>query len=288
VPARCQRNERLRPEFFSASGNFCFTGRCVTRSRTTAPESISPVVALARRLPSLEIGIVPVPRESAHAVTRREVWTTMRWFTRCKGVALALLLGAPEAQALAPRSLPVGDAVKTVNRPTSSRRPSASVRISPSTPGRPNPSGALAALRSRPPVPGPINSDFGTRRSFWRRQFHTGIDIAASRGTPVQAPMGGTVTFAGWRGGYGKTIIIDHGEEFRTLYGHLSRVGVRRGQRVESGAAIGATGASGNASGPHLHYEILAKGRPINPRGPVSKITGPHGTARGPGGTILP
>jgi murein DD-endopeptidase MepM/ murein hydrolase activator NlpD len=191
----------------------------------------------------------------------------MRWFTRCTGIALALLLGAPGAQALAPRTVPAGDALTTANRPTFSRRPSASVRIPPSNPGRPLPSGTLAALRSQRPVRGPITSDFGARRSFWRKQFHTGIDIAASRGTTVRAPMGGTVTVAGWRGGYGKTIIIDHGGEFRTLYGHLSRVGVRRGQRVESGAAIGATGASGNASGPHLHYEILAKGRPINPRG---------------------
>ena len=245
-----------------------------------------PVVALARRLPSLEIGIVP-SRERAPMPSPGG-----RFGRRCAGSR-----DARESRSRCSWARP-GPGARPADHPSRRRRENgqpahvqqeAERRRADSTehPAA-HPEGTLAALRSQRPVRGPINSDFGARRSFWRRQFHTGIDIAASRGTPVRAPMGGTVTFAGWRGGYGRTIIIDHGGEFRTLYGHLSRVGVRRGQRVESGAAIGATGASGNASGPHLHYEILAKGRPINPRGPVPKPTGPHGAARGPGGTIPP
>lgn len=130
------------------------------------------------------------------------------------------------------------------------------------------PSETLTAALSRWPVRGPIISDFGTRRSFWTRGgVHTGIDIGAARGTPIHAPLSGTVAFAGWRNGYGATVILDHGRDVRTLYGHLSKLGVRRGQRVEHGAPIGLTGTTGRASGPHLHYEILVKGRPVNPRG---------------------
>jgi murein DD-endopeptidase MepM/ murein hydrolase activator NlpD len=125
---------------------------------------------------------------------------------------------------------------------------------------------ALATLRSRWPVRGPINSDFGARRSWWRHRVHTGIDIGAARGTSVRAPAPGTVAFAGWWSGYGRTIIIDHGNRVHTLYGHLSKLGVRRGQLIAQGTTIGSTGSTGHASGPHLHYEILVRGRPVNPR----------------------
>lgn len=128
----------------------------------------------------------------------------------------------------------------------------------------------LTALRSRRPVYGPINSDFGTPRTASRKRFHVGIDIGARRGTSVHAPEAGTVAFVGWRSGYGRTIILDHGHQIRTLYGHLSRVAVKPGQNVERGAAVGSTGASGNASGPHLHYEVLLNGRPVNPRAAIS------------------
>jgi murein DD-endopeptidase MepM/ murein hydrolase activator NlpD len=123
----------------------------------------------------------------------------------------------------------------------------------------------LAALRFRWPVYGPISSDFGAPRPS-RTEFHAGVDIGASRGTFVRAPAGGTVTFVGWRSGYGRTIVIDHGHQISTLYGHLAKPDVVRGQTVEEGAGIGLIGATGHASGPHLHYEVLVNGRPVNPR----------------------
>src|SRR5262249_11173636 len=123
----------------------------------------------------------------------------------------------------------------------------------------------LAALRFRWPVYGPITSDFGAPRAS-RTGFHAGVDIGASRGTFVRAPAGGTVAFVGWRRGYGRTIVIDHGHHISTLYGHLAKPDVVRGQTVEEGAEIGLTGATGHASGPHLHYEVLVNGRPVNPR----------------------
>jgi len=208
---------------------------------------------------------------------------TMRWLTRSVGVSLPLLLLFAALQAHAPRSPgpDVAEAAPAVGKPVSAGTLPATIS-SPrgsqrATEGRP----ALVALRSHPPVLGPISSDFGAPRSFWLNRPHTGIDIIARRGTPVRAPAGGTVTYAGWHGGYGKTIIIDHGGELRTLYGHLSHVQVSRGQHVAPGATIALTGATGHASGPHLHYEILVRGRPVNPRGPDATAAGPGSAPRG-------
>jgi hypothetical protein len=127
---------------------------------------------------------------------------------------------------------------------------------------------ALAALPSRWPVRGPVNSEFGGRRSPWTSgsEFHSGIDIAAERGTPVQAPAAGTVAFAGPHAEYGLTVVVDHGEDLRTIYGHLSKIGVALGQKIERGGELGLTGNTGRSSGPHLHYEILVRNRPVNPR----------------------
>lgn len=127
---------------------------------------------------------------------------------------------------------------------------------------------ALASLPSRWPVRGAVNSEFGSRQSPWTRsgEFHSGIDIAADRGTPVLAPAGGTVAFAGTHPEYGLTVMVDHGPDLRTIYGHLSKINVAQGQTITRGNELGLTGNSGRSSGPHLHYEILVAGRPVNPR----------------------
>jgi hypothetical protein len=127
---------------------------------------------------------------------------------------------------------------------------------------------ALASLPSRWPVRGAVNSEFGGRQSPWTKsgEFHSGIDIGAERGTPVLAPAAGTVAFAGTHAEYGLTVMLDHGEDLRTIYGHLSEVSVALGQVIARGAELGRTGNSGRSSGPHLHYEILVKNRPVNPR----------------------
>ena len=127
---------------------------------------------------------------------------------------------------------------------------------------------ALAALPSRWPVRGSVNSEFGNRKSPWTddREFHAGMDIGANRGTAVQAPAAGTIVFAGTAPEYGTTVIVDHGQDIKSLYGHLSQVSVKPGQKVERGTLIAYTGNTGRSSGPHLHYEILVKGRPVNPR----------------------
>ena len=126
----------------------------------------------------------------------------------------------------------------------------------------------LAALPSRWPVRGEVNSEFGARPSPWarEREFHAGIDIGALPGTPVHAPARGTVEFAGSHPEYGLTVVIDHGQDIRTVYGHLSQIARRQGQKVERGALVGRIGTTGRSSGPHLHYEILVRGHAVNPR----------------------
>lgn len=127
---------------------------------------------------------------------------------------------------------------------------------------------ALAVLPSRWPLRGPVNSEFGQRLSPWSgaAEFHGGIDIGAPRGTPVKAPAPGTVVYSGTQAEYGLTVILDHGNDVKSLYSHLQRIHVTPGQRVERGQIIALSGNTGKSSGPHLHYEILVKGQAANPR----------------------
>ncbi len=127
---------------------------------------------------------------------------------------------------------------------------------------------ALAALPSRWPVRGSVNSEFGNRLSPWTKvtEFHGGLDISAEMGTQVRAPAAGTVVFAGVQPEYGTTVILEHANDIRSIYGHLSKAAVKPGDHVERGGVIGLTGNTGRSSGPHLHYEILVKGHSVNPR----------------------
>ena len=128
---------------------------------------------------------------------------------------------------------------------------------------------ALAALPSRWPIRGVVNSEFGRRISPWTGapEQHSGLDIAAEIGTPVKAPAPGVVVFTGTMPDYGTTLVLDHGNEVKTLYGHLQNVQVLQGQKVERGQQIALSGNTGRTSGPHLHYEITVRGQPVNPRG---------------------
>lgn len=94
---------------------------------------------------------------------------------------------------------------------------------------------------------------------------HLGVDYAAPTGTPVQASADGVVVLAGWKGGLGKAVQIRHANGYQSLYGHLSRIEVRRGQRVSQGQAIGRVGSTGLATGPHLDYRMLKNGAFVNP-----------------------
>ena len=111
------------------------------------------------------------------------------------------------------------------------------------------------------PTQGRISSRFGQR---WGR-LHAGLDIANVVGTPVHASKAGTVSYAGWRGGYGKCVMIDHGNGVQTLYGHNSKIQVTVGQKVSAGETIALMGSTGNSTGPHCHFEIRINGSPVNP-----------------------
>jgi murein DD-endopeptidase MepM/ murein hydrolase activator NlpD len=140
----------------------------------------------------------------------------------------------------------------------------------------------IAAYQSRPghandivpftgkflrPASGPITSGFGRRYHpilhVWR--MHTGVDFGAPRGSPIRAAADGVVISAGYSRGYGNRVIIDHGGNISTLYGHCSRLFVSSGQRVRRGQRIAAVGSTGLATGPHLHFEVRVHGRPQNP-----------------------
>jgi len=121
------------------------------------------------------------------------------------------------------------------------------------------------------PVSGAITSPFGYRTHpiFNTRKFHSGIDIGAPMNTPIKASNTGNVIMAGWYGGYGKVVIIDHGivrgQPITTLYGHLNTISVKQGQKVTQGQIIGRVGTTGYSTGPHCHFEVRVKGQPRNP-----------------------
>jgi murein DD-endopeptidase MepM/ murein hydrolase activator NlpD len=117
------------------------------------------------------------------------------------------------------------------------------------------------------PAAGDIVSEFGYRRHpiLGTVRLHAGIDIDAPEGADVWASKAGQVILAGWNGGYGNCVMIDHGGGMVTLYGHLSAIYVSEGQLVAQGTVIGAVGATGLATGPHLHFETRVDGEPQNP-----------------------
>ena len=118
------------------------------------------------------------------------------------------------------------------------------------------------------PTRGYISSDFGHRYNPFSatRTFHAGMDIANTPGTPIYAPADGLVTFVGPLGGFGQVVRIDHGYNMVTKFGHNSKISVKKGQRIKRGEKIAEMGSSGRSTGPHLHYQVEVKGKPVNPR----------------------
>jgi murein DD-endopeptidase MepM/ murein hydrolase activator NlpD len=113
------------------------------------------------------------------------------------------------------------------------------------------------------PASGVVTSGFGWR---WGR-MHEGLDIAASYGAPISAASSGTVIYAGWMGGYGNLVVIDHGGGLATAYGHQSSIAVSSGSQVSQGQTIGYVGSTGHSTGPHLHFEVRVNGAAVDPMG---------------------
>jgi len=117
------------------------------------------------------------------------------------------------------------------------------------------------------PVQGQVTGSFGERIDPFNGEgaFHSGVDISSAYGNRIVAPADGVVTFTDSMGGYGKAIVIDHGNGISTRYGHLSGYAVAAGQAVHRGDTIGYVGESGRSTGPHLHYEVRINDTPVNP-----------------------
>jgi len=149
-------------------------------------------------------------------------------------------------------------------------------RAEPAAGGAAGESGATALPR--------LSSRFGYRAHpiLGRRALHSGIDIPADHGTPVQASETGIVRFAGVRGGYGKMVEIDHGQGLRTRYAHLSRIAVGGGTPIARGQIVGLIGSTGRSTGNHLHFEVRVHGRAVDPLGYIGSG---GGTGRAAGGS---
>ena len=127
----------------------------------------------------------------------------------------------------------------------------------------PGPTGQASAAGFIWPVHGVLTSGYGWR---WGR-MHEGIDLAVGVGTPVVAAAAGTVIVAGWLGGYGNLVVVDHGNGVSTAYGHNTSVTVGVGQSVAQGQLIAYSGNTGHSTGPHLHFEVRINGAPVDPLG---------------------
>jgi len=131
-----------------------------------------------------------------------------------------------------------------------------------------NQSSMLASIPSVWPIRGWVTSDFGFRKSPFTglREKHEGLDIAARTGSPVRSPADGTVVVSGKEYGYGNMIEIDHGYSFVSRFGHNSKHLVKVGDKVSRGQIIALVGNTGRSTGPHLHYEVIFNGIPVNPK----------------------
>lgn len=127
----------------------------------------------------------------------------------------------------------------------------------------------LSALPVGVPHHGRITSRFGYRRNPFTnrgRELHSGVDFKGRKGDPVKVTAKGQVSFAGYMGDYGYVVMVNHSEGFETRYAHLSKLKVKKGDRIDVGEVVGLVGNTGRSTGSHLHYEILHRGKKINPQ----------------------
>ena len=169
-----------------------------------------------------------------------------------------------------PTTADLSEALEMIEERLSTRR--SSIDLLAETMRREFPGAASYASDSAPhttpsiwPAAGYVSSPYGLR--FNGTEFHQGIDIAADMGTPIVATADGVVTAAGWNGGYGNMVDVDHGGGIVTRYGHAFAVAVTVGQQVRRGEVIAYVGSTGRSTGPHVHYEVRVDGQPVNPAG---------------------
>lgn len=128
--------------------------------------------------------------------------------------------------------------------------------------------------------PLPLAGQWEVTSGYGGRRHHQGVDLDGATGDPVFAAREGTVVFSGWKNGYGNTVVLDHGNGVRTLYAHAASLAVRTGERVAWGQPIAAVGATGNARGDHLHFEVSWAGAVIDPARVLPQLGDPRPSAR--------
>ena len=143
----------------------------------------------------------------------------------------------------------------------------APIALRPTAAIAPGASGIAPAIDGRPLASMALTSRFGMRSHpiLGGVRMHSGVDLAAPAGSPVYATAAGVVSFANWSGGYGLLVVVDHGGQLQTRFGHLSRLLVSPGQTVARGQVLGLVGSTGRSTGPHLHYEVRRGGFAVNP-----------------------
>jgi hypothetical protein len=239
------------------------------------PPSIGPALDTSGAEALLLDGAIPLPAgspESPGLASKPGSSPTLEAETRAETVVgREIIMEPPATQNLAVDAQPESGVPVVLMERSSGRRiilmPGEEIRIEdPSQPQTPKPPApALPELATGEeqllyplPHPVPITSGFGMRIHPIRGQpeFHAGVDLGASLGTPILAALSGKVVSAGSLGGLGITVVLDHGGSRRTRYGHMSEVAVRAGEVVEQGSVIGYVGATGVVTGPHLHFEL--------------------------------
>jgi murein DD-endopeptidase MepM/ murein hydrolase activator NlpD len=208
---------------------------------------------------ALETAAIRTRTEQQHAVTQQLVSTQQQLATALgskqstlSSIKVNESAFAEEARKLAAVSASLAARIRAAESRPSSSGSSASPAVSSS--------GLIW------PVSGPITSPYGSRcLPNGDCSFHPGVDIGAPSGAPIRAAAAGTVIYAGWLGGYGNLVVIDHGNGLATAYGHQSSIAAGNGASVSQGQVIGYVGCTGYCFGPHLHFEVRVNGEPVNP-----------------------
>jgi murein DD-endopeptidase MepM/ murein hydrolase activator NlpD len=207
--------------------------------------------AHTRRLAAASVSVIAARTEEARVV-RDELVSSRDTLAAARRLKRSALVSAretrqeylDEVQALAAQSEELAAAIRSAQAGVGSMG-----------------TGAPSAAGFVWPVNGTVTSGYGPR---WGR-LHEGVDIAAPTGTPIWAAAAGTVIYAGWLGGYGNLVVVDHGNGLATAYGHASAILVAVGQSVSQGETIALVGSTGNSTGPHLHFEVRVNGVAVDP-----------------------
>ncbi len=208
---------------------------------------------------AIETAAIRARTEQQHAVTQQLVSTQEQLATALDSKRATLSSIKVDESKFAEESRQLA----AVSSSLAARIRAAEARSS-STPSHGSPSVSSSGLIW--PVSGPITSPYGPRcLPNGDCSFHPGVDIGVPSGTPIHAAAAGTVISAGWLGGYGNLVVIDHGNGLATAYAHQSSIAVGNGASVSQGQVIGYSGCTGYCFGPHLHFEVRVNGEPVNP-----------------------